>query len=399
MLDAVEWISQRVDGGHVASLTTVDLSKAFDSVDHGVLLKKLGWCGVQSTGWFRSYLSERRQTVSGGSSILPLSHGVAQGSIVGPILFLVFINDLSSHLPHGRLLSYADDTQLLDHSLPDPNSLSVLKVRVEESIQHLQNWFQDNGLKMNPDKTDFTLIGTRASLKHAENFGISISGSTITPSSTIKVLGVLLDQHLNWDAHISMVVRRCNAITASLFKIRHHLTPDVLQLLISVHVFPHITYCLSVWGGASKGHLSRVQRSVNFAARLVTGLRRTDHISPALASLGWERVENMVARHDCTNVYKALTSQRCPVALRDMFEKRSDVSARSTRATDAGDLQLPKCRLAQTRKGFKHRAVRAWNTLPPSVKVLCFHLGARFYADLIVCEWECDLIVPCLRFF
>ena len=182
------------------------------------------------------------------------------------------------------------------------------------------------------------------------------------------MLGVLLDQHLNWDAHISMVVRRCNAITASLFKIRHHLTPDVLQLLVGVHVFPHITYCLSVWGEASKCRLSRVQRSVNFAARLVTGLCRTDHISPALASLGWERVENMVARHDCTNVYKALTSQRCPVALRDMFEKRSDVSARSTRATNAGDLHLPKCRLAQTRKGFKHRAVRAWNTLPPSVK-------------------------------
>ena len=137
MLDAVEWISQRIDGGHVASLTAVDLSKAFDSVDHGVLLMKLGWCGVQSTGWFRSYLSERGQTVSGGSSILPLSHGVAQGSIVGPILFLIFINDLSSYLPHRRLLSYADDTQLLDHSLPDPNSLSVLKLRVEESIQHL----------------------------------------------------------------------------------------------------------------------------------------------------------------------------------------------------------------------------------------------------------------------
>ena len=68
------------------------------------------------------------------------------------------------------------------------------------------------------------------------------------------------------------------------------------------------------------------------------------------------------------DIYKALTSQRCPVALRDMFQKRSDVSTRSTRATDAGDLQLPKCRLAQTRKGFKHRAVRAWNILPPSVK-------------------------------
>ena len=86
------------------------------------------------------------------------------------------------------------------------------------------------------------------------------------------------------------------------------------------------------------------------------------------SEVGWETVECMEARHYCTNVFKALVSERCPVALRDMFRKRSDVSARSTRSTDAGDLHLPKCRLAQTRKGFKHRAVRAWNVLPPSVK-------------------------------
>ena len=195
---------------------------------------KLGWCGVLSTGWFRSYLSDRKQTVAGGSSFLPLFHGVAQGSIVGPILFLIFINDLSSFLPHGRLLSYVDDTQLLDHPLPDPDSLSALRMRVEVSIQHLQNWFQVNGLKMNPDKTDFALFGTKASLRLAGNLRISISDSTIIPSPTVKVLGVL-DQHLNWDAHVAMVVRRCNAITASLFKIRHHLTPDVLKLLVHAH--------------------------------------------------------------------------------------------------------------------------------------------------------------------
>ena len=368
VLDAVEWISQRFDGGHVASLTTVDLSKAFDSVDHGVLLMKLGWCGVLSTGWFRSHLSDRKQTVAGGSSFLPLSHSVAQGSIVGPILFLIFINDLSSFLPHGRLLSYADDTQLLDHSLPDPDSLSVLRMRVEKSIQHLQNWFQVNGLKMSPDKTDFALFGTKASLRLAGNLRISISDSTIIPSPTVKVLGVLLDQHLNWDAHVSMVVRRCNAIIASLFKIRHHLTPDVLKLLVHAHVFPHISYCLSVWGGASKCCLSRVQKCVNFAARLVTGVRRCDHISPSLASLGWEAVERMVARHDCSNVHKALTSHRCPDVLRDMFTRRSNVSSRRTRATGTGDFHLPKCRLAQTQKGFRYRAVHAWNALPPSLK-------------------------------
>ena len=166
-------------------------------------------------------------------------------------------------------------------------------------------------------------------------------------------------------------------------KIRHHLTPDVLKLLINAHLFPHIAYCLSVWGGASKCRLSRVQRSLNFAARLVTGVRRSDHISPALASLGWERVDGMVARHDCANVRKALTSQRCPEALRDMFTKRSDVSVRSTRAADAGDLHLPKCRLAQTQRGFRQRAARTWNSLSPTVKAApskCKPIAAKPHA-------------------
>ena len=102
LIDAVEWLARAVDNGHVASITTIDLSKAFDSVDHSVLLSKLERCGVSSE-WFRDYLSGRRQTVSGGSITLPLSHGVAQGSLVGPIIFLIFINDLSNFLPHGHL--------------------------------------------------------------------------------------------------------------------------------------------------------------------------------------------------------------------------------------------------------------------------------------------------------
>jgi len=186
--------------------------------------------------------------VKGGSSLLPLTHGVAQGSIVGPILFLTFINDMPSFLPHGRLLSYADDTQLLDHSPPDVIGLSNLKLRVEESISQLQNWFRANSLKMNTDKTHFTLLGTNNSLKKSAGFHITISDSKIEPRPTVKVLGVLLDQQLSWEHHVSMVVRRCNAIIASLYKVRHHFTMEVLKLLIQLHVFPHILYCLSVWG-------------------------------------------------------------------------------------------------------------------------------------------------------
>ena len=164
LLDVVEWVARKVDAGDVTSLTSIDLSKAFDSVDHSMLLNKLGWYGISSS-WFSSYLSGRSQLLRGGSTAaLPLSHGVPQGSIVGPILFLIFVNDLSCFLSHGRLLSYADDTQILDSAPSNSNDLQVLKSRAEENILCLQNWFSLNSLKMNADKTCFILLGTKNSI-------------------------------------------------------------------------------------------------------------------------------------------------------------------------------------------------------------------------------------------
>ena len=360
MLDAVEWISKSIDRGHVASLTTLDLSKAFDSVDHGVLLNKLEWYGIDSA-WFRSYLCDRMQVVRGGSQTLPLTHGVAQGSIIGPVLFILFINDLSSFLPHGRLLSYADDTQLLDHDSPDAIGLSNLKVRVEESILNLQIWFRSNSLKMNPNKTFFTILGTNPSVKKTEGFQITLSGTSIYPSVTVKILGVLLDQHLTWEPHISMIVRRCNAILASLYKFRYHFTSDILKLLVKTHVYPHFLYCLSVWGGAAKCHLLRIQRSINFAVRLVTGLRRNDHTSPALESLGWSTIEQMVEKHDYSLVSRAFSNDQCPLALKSMFVERREVSQRLTRSVANGKLELARCRLSVTQTNFSYRAALQWN--------------------------------------
>ena len=288
LVDAVEWLTRRVDEGHVAAVTSVDLSRAFDSVDHDILLRKLSWYGIDAR-WFRSYLECRRQVVRGGTLSLPLSHGVPQGSLVGPILFSIFTNDLPSYIPHGRLISYADDTQLLDSALPD--DLSVLQDRQGETLLAVQSYFTSNSLKMNPSKTTLLLVGTTNNLKKTVSFQLKVSGHVLTPSTSVKMLGVTVDQTLSWEAHISTVVKKCNSILFCLYKIRHHLTPEVRQLLIQCHVFPHILYCLSVWGGAAACHLQRLQRVINFGARVVSGSRLREHISPTLRVLYWRGVD------------------------------------------------------------------------------------------------------------
>ena len=140
--DAVKWVTCRIELGHVIALTSIVFSKAFDSVSHDVLLTKFQWYGINHR-WFQSYLVKRKQLVKGGSLHLPLTHGVPQGSFVGPILFSIFTNELPSHLPSGHLVSYADDTQLLDSAHPDDASL---KSRQEESIKTFQSYFTNNYL-------------------------------------------------------------------------------------------------------------------------------------------------------------------------------------------------------------------------------------------------------------
>ena len=301
----------------------------------------------------------------GGSLSLPLFHGVPQGSLIGPILFSIFTNDLPSYLPHGRLVSYADDTQLLDSA--HPNNLSVLKARQEDTLRALLSYFTSNSLKMNSSKTTLLPVGTTQNLKKTFSFHLNLPGHVLTPSPFVKMLGVTLDPTLSWEKHISNVVKKCNSILLCLYKIRHHFNPETLNLLIQCHAFPHILYCLSVWGGAAACHLHRVQKVVNFGARVVSGVRKYDHISPTLASLGWSGVRELVTRRDNIGVYRALRDTCAPVAVRSLFTPRAAVSQRTTRSTEAGALELPAFRLSSSRRAFSYRATSSWNRLSPAV--------------------------------
>ena len=365
LIDAVTWVSNNTDQGLLSSIAAVDLSKAFDSVDHGVLIEKLAWCGIPSH-WFESYLTDRRQVVRGGTTTLPVTHGVPQGSIVGPVLFSIFTNDLANFIPYGKIISYADDTNILDSANPTENSLSELRDRVEDSLSALEKWFSQNSLKMNATKTDFMILGTKQSLQnHSSRLTLRVSGSEICPSKTMKILGVTIDQTLSWENQVSAVVRKCFGSLICLNRFRHHFTPAALQLIIQSHVLSHVTYCLPVWGGACKTQQARVQKALNFAARVITGKRKRDHISPAMRALEWPTFQEMVLERDLINVHRALHDSRTPAALRSLFVLRNQVSVRNTRAHDRC-LQLPRCRLEATRRSFVCRAVSGWNALPPS---------------------------------
>jgi len=173
-----------------------------------------------------------------------------------------------------------------------------------------------------------------------------------------------VDPGLSWEAHVSHVVKKCNAILFSLNRIRHYFTSEALEIIVQAYVFPHVTYCLCVWGGTAKGQLHKIQKVINFAARVITGTRKFDHITPSLNSLGWPTIEAMVRHRDALKAFKALRDESSPSEIRALFVPRSAVSTRTTRATDRGSLQLQKYDLTGTQRAFAYRAAVVWNNLP-----------------------------------
>ena len=166
---------------------------------------------------------------------------------------------------------------------------------------------------------------------------------------------------------MSLVVRRCTGILISLYRFRRHFTTAALITIIRTHVFSQILYCLPVWASAFGDQRKRIQKLIHFAARVVTGTRQTEHITPTIRSPGWQNIEGMILERDCIRVFRALHDPSAPSAMRRLFTRRRDTSLRDTRLARSEQLALPRVRLAATQRTFSYRAATSWNALPSTV--------------------------------
>ena len=271
---------------------------------------------------------------------------------------MLFTNDLAQHLSNVKLVMYADDVQILDAGTP--SNVLAIKNRIESDLSVLVQWFTQNRLKINPSKTEMTILKSSRQ-KTNTSFSIHFGGDAVSPSPSVKVLGITIDSHLTWDSHVASVVQRCNMILVSLARMRNRLPTETKRLLIEALVFPHIKYCISVWGACCIAQKKRIQKVLNFGARVVSGLSRRDHVTPVLNELGWKCVDDLIRDSDVAVVSRLLTSDSAPQILRSKLVLSSDESARTTRATERGQLRLPRVRTEFGRRGFLFRACQHWN--------------------------------------
>ena len=257
----------------------IDLSKAFDTLSHDILLNKLSKYGIRgiTLKWFESYLSNRSMRVKiqnntgemEYSTYHPLTYGTPQGSCLGPLLFLIFINDLHYSVNYGTSLLFADDTTII-HS---HKNLRYLKWTVETDLNNLMDWFKANKLTLNLNKTVCMLFNSKAK---AIKLSLNIGDYILQTSETVKFLGVWIDEKLAWTKHTSLLTIKLKQNMHLLRINNKFLTKDTKKLIYYAHILSHLNYGLLVWGNMIRyDTLTKLQKIMNKCFKLITGKEAT----------------------------------------------------------------------------------------------------------------------------
>ncbi len=354
------------------------MSKAFDSVDHCTLLNKLQDIGVSSSclEWFRSYLSQRYQAVRINSVLsekLLVVSGVPQGSILGPLLFSIYVNDLPSVSQDCTSDCYVDDTKLLMSFHVEDSTIAMTKINCD--LLRIRNWCFDNCLLLNPNKTKLIVFGSRQMMKKIPDFKLSLLQKELIPAEFVKDLGVMFDSNLSFDKHILATVSSCMSKLGQISRAKHAFSKDLLVKIINALVFSKLFYCSSVWSNTSNSNIRKLQSVQNFAARIVSGRRKFDHITPVLKELRWLPVKTQLYYRDATLAFKCMMGC-APSYLASQFITRGDVTGRKTR--NSQKLNIPLFKSAAGQKTFYYRIVTLWNGIEEHLK-LCSTISSFRY--------------------
>ena len=275
----------------------IDLSKAFDTICHTTLLNKINFYGIRgiTNEWFKSYLTKRKQyTVinSSKSALEDITCGVPQGSILGPILFLLYINDIN-HCTSLNLLSYADDTTIYTSN----SNADTLYAEVNKELIKLDDWFRANKLSLNVKKTNYSIFSP-TKFPHDVNRTLILNNTSINREHSVRFLGLNIDQQLTWNTHINKLKSKIASSMFILNRVKKQLPHDALKSIYLTLVHSHLMYGITAWGNSSTTNkLYLLQKK---ALRLINNKTYLSHTDPLF------KQEKVLKLHDIYKVFTAL---------------------------------------------------------------------------------------------
>jgi hypothetical protein len=365
-----------LDQGDGVLMALLDLSAAFDTVDHAILLERLeSRIGITGAAlhWIKSYLSGRTQTVGIGNDLsdpVKVEIGVPQGSVLGPLFFLVYILPIADILrKHGILFhGYADDTQLyLRFNPKDPTSLLSAIARIEACLRELCQWMVQNKLKLNPDKTEFIIfvLAHLRSLVDLLQPTLRVGDAVVHPTKCVRNLGAHFDSEMSMLPHIKQTVRGAYGKIKSISRIRRYLDFNTCAKIVQALVVSKLDYTNSLLVGLPQCALRKLHVCQNSAARLVSRTPLMAHISPVLKRLHWLPVHLRIQYKLLSTAFKTLKTDTAPDYLKDLLHKNE---RRCLRSSSSVKLDVPRTKRKVGDRAFSVSAPRLWNALPADLR-------------------------------
>ena len=365
-----KWL-KAVDEGNLVGAVFLDLCKAFDLLNHKLLLQKLQKykCSYNSIHWFTSYLADRHQVVSISntfSDVSTLKAGVPQGSVLGPILFLIFINDLPLCNPNHNLDLFADDSTISVIGKDKRYISQTLNVVLENICQ----WVDENKMLVNVSKTKTMCIGSKQKLSVMCNdtLNVSINGQKINESHCEKVLGIFVDKTLSWYDQINHIIKKVNSSLALLKRIKKYLNHNARILFYNAYILPHLDYCCSVWGNCNKFLVDSLLKLQKRAARII--LNEHDIRKPSIELFkksGIIPVTKRIFYHKSLLMYKS-KHQLAPKYLSNLIVPTSSKQSYNTRLSSSDNFIIPKSNTELYKSSFSFSGPKVWNSLSSEIK-------------------------------
>ena len=361
LIDITEDIRSALDNNQFAVGAFIDLQKAFDTVDHDILLKKMQHYGIRgvANNWFKSYLSNRKQfvTINQVNSISQhIKHGVPQGSVLGPLLFLIYINDLHSTIKYCSTRHFADDTNLLIKN----KSLKQLQKRLNTDLRQLVSWLQSNKISLNTSKSEM-LIFRHPNEVINYDLKIKLNGKRLYTSKYVRYLGILIDPYLNWSYHTDLLAPKLSRAIGMLSKVRHFVTNLILRNIYFGIFSSILMYGAQLWGQHHNIHVKRILKLQEKAIRIIN-FAEYHEPTPNLFNISKIlKFEDSIALKNYLFVHDSLKGG-LPSAFKNKFEYLHDLHNHNTRNSTLYCVKLPKSRtVAYGINSITSQSGRSWN--------------------------------------